>query len=222
MAATYDSVSSQFTTAVSSITKTHTFVGSANPTLTMLFANNDNSLTHDTVTFNGSSATKAVDTADATVAVRVSIWYLGGTAGSHSMVFTQSGSSGMYVGGIGYIGSNDSSPAGATGSEVDTSDDNSASCPITTSYDNSKIVGVFCTNGLVGTVSDANCTMRYELDGSRTSAAGDMSTTTAGSYTPSLSLGGDTAKTVFVALEVRELVAAATATRRRTLLGVGQ
>lgn len=210
MAIAIDTVTSAATSAASAtLTVAHTCaVGS----VLFVGVTQDNSFSDPTgVTYNGSAMTKVTPTAN--TPANVSIWYHTAptTGSSQNVVVTFASSSWGTVGAISFTGVDTSYPVGISGGNHQTVADSTPTVTVTTTVDNSWLLDTFYLNDRSRT-STAGAGQTKQWSGDTTAAEGTRGegsteqTTTAGSYTMSWSLSGNSTWSI-VAVEILPYVA---------------
>lgn len=192
MAIAVDSTGSATPSSASSSTRTVSFTNTAGTFLVVGIARFRN-VTTNSVTYNGVSMTKAVESIESS-ANRCELWYLANPAtGANNIVVTFSTTTddGLVIGSISFTGVDNASPIGTTANQVAGTTSNSPSIAITTANNNSYIVDCLYRNASTETATAPQTEVwgREDTYGTQGGAGSYKSFPTAGATTMGWSLG---------------------------------
>ena len=214
MAIAIDSTGSAAPSTASSSTRTVSFTNTAGTFMVVGIARFRN-VTTNSVTYNGVSMTKAVESIESS-ANRSEIWYLASPAtGTNNLVVTFSSATddGLVIGFTSMTGVNNSSPIGTTANQAGGTTSTTPSIAITTANNNSYIFDSLYRNATTETATAPQTEVwgREDLYTTQGGAGSYKSFPTAGATTMAWTLGASKLW-IMCAAEIKEAVAGATDT----------
>ena len=210
MAITIDSTGSATPSIASSSTRTVSFTNTAGTFMVVGIARFRN-VTTNSVTYNGVSMTKAVESIESS-ANRSEIWYLASPAtGANNLVVTFSGATddGLVIGFTTMTGVDNASPIGTTASQAGGTTSTAPSIAITTANNNSYIFDSLYRNSNTETATSPQTEVwgREDAYGTQGGAGSYKSFATAGATTMAWTLGASKLW-IMCAVEVKESASA--------------